>query len=322
MHVVNIQSLDLNLLHIFDVLLEERSVTRAGIRLGLSQSAVSHALNRLRHAFGDPLFHRTAQGMQPTARALEVGPGVHASLAQLQAAVNPPTFDPGATDRRFVLAAGAYACAVFIPALVARLAEVAPSAQLIVAPTSDFLGRLDSQQNDFAVSLISSTPARVAQEPLFRETLVWAVNTNHPLASRTHVTLGDLLATPHVVIATDQRPFEPGAGADAAMAAGWQDVILTAELRSRGLQRTVGVTVPDTYSALAVIRRSEMAALIPRRLAQMSAQAGMLRLIEPPYPSPPVDIGLAYLRRRLVEPHIRWMRDLICQVVKETASEP
>src|ERR1700751_2917777 len=98
--------LDLNLLRVFDVLLEERSVTRAGARLGLSQSAVSHALNRLRHAFGDELFQRTAQGMTPTQRALEIGPRVHAALTQLQAAVSPPAFDAATTDRRFVLAAG------------------------------------------------------------------------------------------------------------------------------------------------------------------------------------------------------------------------
>src|ERR1043165_7302553 len=98
---------DLNLLRLFDVLLEERSVTRAGARLGLSQSAVSHALGRLRHNLGDDLFVRTAAGMIPTARAKEWGPPVRAALAQLQAAITPQGFDPATTDRRFVLVAGA-----------------------------------------------------------------------------------------------------------------------------------------------------------------------------------------------------------------------
>jgi len=73
----------------------------------------------------------------------------------------------------------------------------------------------------------------------------------------------------------------------------------------------VGVRVPDTYSALAVASRSDMAALIPRRMALLSAQSGRLRLIEPPYPSPEVEVMLLFLRERLNEPAIAWMRDLI-----------
>src|SRR5579863_2087615 len=97
MHTV---SLDLNLLRVFDVLLEERSVTRAGGRLGLTQSAVSHALNRLRYHLDDELFQRHAQGMQPTRRALEIGPSLHAALAQLQTALAPADFHPAVSDHR------------------------------------------------------------------------------------------------------------------------------------------------------------------------------------------------------------------------------
>src|SRR4051812_16994715 len=103
---------DLNLLRIFDVVLEERSVTRAGVRLGLTQSAVSHALNRLRYTLNDELFLRGPGGMEPTPRALEIGPQVHAALTQLQSAVAPAGFDPTISERRFTIAAGAYACAV------------------------------------------------------------------------------------------------------------------------------------------------------------------------------------------------------------------
>ena len=84
---MHLPSIDLNLLRVLDVLLEERSVTRAGARLGLTQSAVSHALNRLRYQLDDELFQRNAQGMQPTARALEIAPRLHAALSQLQGAV-------------------------------------------------------------------------------------------------------------------------------------------------------------------------------------------------------------------------------------------
>ena len=326
MRNMHIQGLDLNLLNIFDVLLEERSVTRTGTRLGLSQSAVSHALNRLRHTFGDELFQRTAQGMTPTPRAHEIGPRVHAALAQLQAAMSPPTFDPATTERQFVLVAGSYACAVFVPALVAQMAALAPRARLVVAAAApDLLGQLDSQRADLMIGSPLSAPERLAQEPLVREVLVWAVRPDHPLAAKAKVTLEDLLAVPHVLISAERPAPDVGGGpaaGDLVMRSGWEDLgSFEAELRSRGLQRTIGVVVPDTYSALAVVRRSQMAALIPRRLATLSVRTGALAVIEPPYPSPPVDIKLFYLRHRLAEPNIRWMRDLMREVTWEAGEE-
>src|SRR5258706_10050123 len=122
-------TLDLNLLRVFDVLLEERSVTRAGARLGLTQAAVSHALSRLRYALGDELFVRDSQGMTPTPRAVEIGPGLHAALTQVQAAITPAEFDPATTERRFAISAGAYSCAVIVPSVAVRMQAAAPRAR-------------------------------------------------------------------------------------------------------------------------------------------------------------------------------------------------
>src|SRR6185295_150773 len=97
MNATNMNTVDLNLLRVFDALLEEGSVTRAGARLGLSQSAVSHSLNRLRALLGDELFLRTSNGVRPTQRASEIGPEVHAALRQLQSALSIKTFDPAVT---------------------------------------------------------------------------------------------------------------------------------------------------------------------------------------------------------------------------------
>ena len=92
---------DLNLLRVFDTLYELRSVTRAASRLGLTQSAVSHALGRLRRAIDDPLFVRAPGGLQPTARAVEMAPGVREGLVQLRGALSPTLFDPASAVRRF-----------------------------------------------------------------------------------------------------------------------------------------------------------------------------------------------------------------------------
>ena len=310
MNELHIQSLDLNLLRVFDVLLEERSATRAGARLGLSQSAVSHALGRLRYALNDDLFVRDPRGLKPTARSLEIGPQVHAALSQLQAAFAPPSFDPATTDRRFTIVAGAYACAVLVPELVAQMAREAPKAELVIAEAaSDILEQLDSRRADFVIGSVDSAPERLTHEILLRESLAWIVRAENPLPLGA-ISIADLLSIPHVVIS--RRSVE---GQGVSMRASWEDLgAFEAALEKKGLKRQVGVTVPDTYSAMGVIRRSDMAALIPRRLAALSTQSGILRMVEPPYPSPQVDLGMLYLTDRIADPAIAWMRELLRSV--------
>jgi DNA-binding transcriptional LysR family regulator len=308
-------NLDLNLLRVLDVLLEERSVTRTGARLGLTQSAVSHALNRLRYMLNDELFVRGPAGMQPTPRAVEMGPQVHAALHQLQAALQPSDFDPATSERRFSVVAGAYASAILVPPVVGRLAEAAPRVDLLIAELApDVLERMDARRIDFMVGGVLAAPERFARETIFTEALAWIVRADHPLTLRNTIDLEALVSVPHVAISrslpgliddgTERRAF--------VSRASWEDAgAFAAALAAAGLTRRVGVTVPDTYSALAVAARSDMATLIPRRLALLSAQSGKVKLIDPPYESPSVDVTLLFLRERLAEPAIAWMRDVI-----------
>jgi DNA-binding transcriptional LysR family regulator len=271
---------------------------------------VSHALGRLRYALNDDLFVRDPRGLKPTARSLEIGPQVHAALSQLQAAFAPPSFDPATTDRRFTLVAGAYACAVLVPELVAQMAREAPKAELVIAEAaSDLLEQLDSRRADFVIGSIDSAPERLTHEILLRESLAWIVRAENPLP-RGAISIADLLSIPHVVIS--RRSVE---GQGVSMRASWEDLgAFEAALEKKGLKRQVGVTVPDTYSAMGVIRRSDMAALIPRRLAALSTQSGVMRMVEPPYPSPQVDLGMLYLTDRVADPAIAWMRGLLRSV--------
>jgi DNA-binding transcriptional LysR family regulator len=307
--------LDLNLLRVLDVLLEERSVTRTGSRLGLTQSAVSHALNRLRFVLNDELFTRGPTGMQPTQRAVDMGPQVHAALNQLQAALSPADFDPATSERRFSVVAGPYASAILVPPVVNRLAVAAPHVDLaIVELAPDVLDRIDARRIDFMVGGVLAAPERFARETILTEALAWVVRTDHPLMERNQIDLEALVSVPHVAIAKSL----PGLADDGSerrafvSRASWEDSgALAAALAASGLSRRVGVTVPDTYSALVIASRSDMAALIPRRLALMSAQSGKVKLIDPPYESPNVDLTLLFLKERLAEPAIAWMRDVI-----------
>ncbi len=314
---VHIGSIDLNLLRVFDALLEEKSVTRAGARLGLSQSAVSHALNRLRYALGDELFQRDSQGMTPTPRAMEIGPRLHSALASLQAAITPADFDAGTSERRFAIAAGPYSCSVLVPAVVARMGAVAPQTRLEISEvTPDLVEALDAGRLDFVIASFDDVPERFAQEHLLHEKLAWIVRAGHPL------TVGDvnfarLAEAPHVQVSS-RRAALSGGRRGLTMRSTYEDVgTFESELAKRGLARNIGVTVPDTYAALAVVARSDMASLIPRRLALISTQSGRLQLIEPPYESPSLDIAVLYRRDRLAEPPIAWMCALLLDVCAE-----
>ncbi|MDQ0465889.1 DNA-binding transcriptional LysR family regulator [Caulobacter ginsengisoli] len=309
MNVAHITSLDLNLLRVLDVLLEERNVTRAGQRLGLSQSAVSHALNRLRYALGDELLLRGAHGMTPTPRALELGPQIHSALNQLGAALSPSDFDPATTRRRFAIATGAYGCAVLVPGLVAALAQQAPGAELAITETgADLLEQLDARRVDFLISGVQFAPERFLTENLLSDEMVWVAGPLGPLADGPY-TLERLVSVPHVMVER-RTPFPITEATVLGLRPSYKDLgAFESALEHAGLRQRVGITVPDMYSALAVVARTEMAAMIPRRIATMSSAGGRLRLIEPPYPSPQVDATLMFLRDRLSEPAVDWMRE-------------
>ena len=305
---MQLASLDLNLLRVLDVLLEERSVTRSGARLGLTPSAVSHALNRLRYQLGDELFRRDALGMQPTRKALEIGPSLHAALVQLQSALTPADFDPAVSDHKISVVAGAYACAVLMPAVVAELQAHAPGVLLRISENPlDLVEQLDGGQVDFVISIFESAPERFARQRLMTEALTWVVRAGHPICAAP-ATLEDLVSVPHVVVAGRR---EASGRPAISMRSSWEDLgAFESELAKRNLRRRIGVVAPDTFSAVTIVARSEMAALIPRRLALLSAQSGRLVLIDPPYETPPVDVTLLYRKDRLAEPPIAWMRDV------------
>ncbi len=300
--------IDLNLLRILDVVLEERSVTRASLRLNLTQSAVSHALSRLRRELGDELFHRGAEGMQPTPRALEIAPALHAALSQMRRALSPVAFDPATGNQTFNIVVDSSAFALFVPAMVARMRAVAPNARLHVSDNPAGLAQsLDASDVDFVLGVVSSAPERFAREQLTREELVWIVRQGHPLA-RGKATLEAIAATPHVVVAGQRHTHDPSA---VAMGASWEDLgMVDAALARRGLRRHVAVVTPDIFSARAIVIRSDMTALAPRRLALAWAHNNIISLVEHCEPLSAV-MTLLCRKDRLAEPPIVWMRDLL-----------
>ncbi len=171
---MNFDALDLNLLRVLDALLVERSVSRAAARLRLSQPATSSALNRLRHAFKDPLFVRSREGMAPTARALALQGALTASLRQLQSAlVEPAPFDPVTARHTFFVAASDHAQLVVLPALMARWAAFKGLRLRVVPLPRDFpLGELERGEVDVVMGVFDLAPGDRAPKGLKRQLLV------------------------------------------------------------------------------------------------------------------------------------------------------
>jgi DNA-binding transcriptional LysR family regulator len=188
MPAMNWGAFDLNLLIVFDAVMQERNVTKAGQRIGLSQPAMSHALNRLRYMLKDELFIRTPDGMAPTPHAERLAPPLRTALSELQAALEPDAFVPAEAERRFALAVNNYAAVVLAPSLVAAVAEAAPRVSLDLRPsgTLDIVERLDRGELDLAICSVDTVGERFAHCALFEDPFVVVMRHGHPARAGRH----------------------------------------------------------------------------------------------------------------------------------------
>ena len=216
--VMNWGAFDLNLLIVFDAVMQERSVTRAGSRIGLSQPAMSHALNRLRHMLKDELFVRTPAGMVPTPRAEALAQPLRNALNEMQLALEPTAFEPAASDRRFVLAVNNYAAVVIVPPLVAAARAAAPAIHLDLRPsgTLDIVERLDRGDLDLAIIGGADQGERFAAAALLEDHFVMVMRRGHP-CGRATVSPAEFAALPQgggiakAYVLKFTAPGEPGA---------------------------------------------------------------------------------------------------------------
>lgn len=263
--------LDLNLLRVFATLMELRSVTRTAARLGLTQSAVSHALGRLRRTLDDPLFLRGPGGLQPTTRAEEIAPTVRDGLAQLGSVLVHPLFDPGRASRRFTIAAGAYFCILLVPALIERIRREAPGVSLRIVPVTETLvTQLDEGVVDLVLSSASEVPPRFVAEPLYDETMVWIAAAGSTLATQPF-DAERIASHPRVVIAVS-RLFDTlrGTATDALH----QQFVVNRPLEWAATPLgNEAMTVYDSQTAVAVVARTDLVALVPQRIAMRASEA-------------------------------------------------
>jgi DNA-binding transcriptional LysR family regulator len=307
---IDLSRTDLNLLVLFDVVLQERHVGHAAARLNLTPSAISHGLGRLRRLMQDPLFLKTPKGVVPTQRALELAAPVAEILARVKSVIaTAEPFDPAASTRRFSIAAPDAIIAVFLTPLLAALRSQAPQidvsirqllpaqAGLPVRAWEPSLDDLEARSVDIIVGPLDEIPPRFARQVLFDEDFVIAARRNHPFLRKP--SLRRYCEMEHLVVS------------QTGDAQGFVDLALT----KRGLKRRVALTVPNFMMALSLIAESDLIGAVPRRfVAAHGARFGVTG-IDAPLPLPRSRIRAITPKVALMDAGLAWLFSLLREVV-------
>ncbi|HMW24101.1 MAG TPA: LysR family transcriptional regulator [Burkholderiaceae bacterium] len=300
--------LDLNLLRVLRSVYATRHVSRAGDELGMTQSAVSNALRRLRQRLGDELFIRSAQGMLPTARVEALIGGVNSGLAQIDAALAaPPAFDPARSTRSLRLLGNDLAQMVFLPRLLAHFDAVAPGIRLetVDAPVDEARRLLQDGRVDLALGNWPPLGEDFHRQRLFSETLVVLMSRQHPLWGR-ELSREDYLREAHV----DYRP----SGATYSHL----QTLLDRALDQEGLKREVRVIAGHALGLASIIGSSRLLLTLPGRLAQaLSAGRDALGIAALPFPSPAFTISQQWHTRAHRDPGLVWLRRQVVTLLGE-----
>lgn len=297
MSTIDIRRLDFTLLAVFHEVLRTGRTTLAAERLGLSQSAVSHALGRLRSVFGDPLFLRRANGLEPTEAALALGPRIAAILAMTEEALaGGSAFAPAASDRVFRIAANDFVASLLAPALRARLAAEAPAAGFSVrfAVGAAAIEAVRRGDVDLAVGRFRSLPDDIEPTRLGAEDYLVAARQGHPGVGRA-LDLDTYLRLDHVLVSF-RGDFR--GTADLALA-------------RLGVERRVKVAAPMFLTAFALAQASDLLVTAPARLVRAFAPSFGLAAHAPPFAIPPFEVQLLSARRKAATPGLHWLRDRV-----------
>jgi DNA-binding transcriptional LysR family regulator len=289
-------AVDLNLLIVFDALMQDRSLTRAGRRLGMSQPATSHALARLRRMLGDELFVRTPEGMQPTQRAIEMAEPVRDALSTMRLALEPEAFEPAQAARSFILVVNNYAARAVVPKLARRVAETAPRIRLDIRPQGmvDVLDHLDKGEIDVVLAALVDGGERFKCVGIMEDDYVAVLDGAHPAAGDATLSLQRVAEFPHIALTST--------GDDTSF--------IDRELKAHGLERRIAIRVPFLSIVLMLVGSDSIVAL-PRRVATDLARVCPLVVRELPFPTPRIALAMIWHRRLDTLPAHRWLRETI-----------
>ena len=301
---MDIRNVDLNLLVALDALLAERSVSRAALRLHLSQPAASALLARLRELFGDPLLLRSARGMLPTPRALELLGPVRQVLDEIDAIVQPrAAFDPASAAQTFTLSASDYVEYALLPKLVDYLEQKAPGVRLEVRPLDlqSVAKQMESGEVDLCVTGLQNAPAGLHVQPLYTERIVSVVRRKHPGVGA-ELTLDQFCSLEHIQVSVR------GSGISARV---------DEALKALGRKRRARLAVPHFLLVPEIVARSDLISNLPERLAR--GYANKLRIFDPPLDIESFTVGEIWHERNQRVPAQQWLRDVLLNLAQAPA---
>jgi DNA-binding transcriptional LysR family regulator len=295
---MNLASLDLNLLVALDALLLEGNVGRAGMRIGLSQPATSHALRRLREVLNDPLLVRVGARMELTPRAQALRAPLAQALDQVRGLFSTDDFDAARSERRFRLMMPDIAVELLLPALIENISALAPRVRLDVTPwrgpaimTAEFARSID------LVICIGDAFKGFHRQRLYTDSDALAVRRGHPAGARLK-RLDVFLQARHIAV----------------IGRGQRDDLIDQWLRDKAVERPIALVVPGYIEALHIAGRTDLVAFVPRRLiAALATPLGLITV------TPPLDPGIDeqfmfYPTRAQVDPGSIWLRKLVGEI--------
>ena len=302
---VNFRQLDLNLLRVFDEVMSERNLTRAGDNLAMTQPAVSNALRRLREALQDDLVKRSGYGIEPTPKALALWPAVRGALSTLRESIAPGHFDPATAGDTFMLAMSDATAAKLMPAVVNTLNTQAPGVSLRVLPltTRDPRALLDSREADMAIGHFPGVMAELsavhlqeaspsyALQRLYSGRYVVVMRRDHPMAALPGLSLDDYCNARHLLVSFSGRPF------------GFVDEAL----RMLGRQRRVVMTVNQFFTAGRVVASSDLVTVLPAHFVDTTGMGRALVVRELPMKVPDVHVDALWHKHSNHNPAHQWL---------------
>jgi len=294
---------DLNLLPVFIALMEERSVTRAAGRLGMTQPALSNALNRLRDTLRDPLFIRERYGIKPTQFAEEIAPVIVESLARLDdVLVGRQHFDPATATRQFTLAPNSFVEIVLIPSLIAKLRQLAPGIKVSLTPYGNDLAETGviSGTTDMVLGRIIEPPDNLVIQHVMDDSLACVVRIDHP-------DVDDSLSREQYEQMRHVNVLPPG-----RLRAG-----VFQALERQGLRRELAISVTHFLAVPEIIAVTDYCATLPRLICNQIANDPRLKVLPSPVDLGTFPVDMAWHVRYRNDPAHQWFRQLLVETATE-----
>ncbi|SEU32770.1 LysR substrate-binding domain-containing protein [Nonomuraea wenchangensis] len=304
---MDLRNVDLNLLLAFDMLMTERSVTKAAQRLSIGQSAMSSTLARLRKLFNDPILVREGRTLVATPLAESLAQPVHDLMTGVESVLTRrDQFDPATAERTFTLIANDYLTMTFLQPLIARLSTEAPGVRLRIFPTGDDApARLRKHEVDLLLMPREAIEERIdfPYQHLYRDRYVVAVDRDHPEVGET-ITIEQFSTLPYV-----------------AAASGHQRSLQEMQLDFLGVPRNIEITVGFGMAPF-LLRGTRLITLVHETLAKRFEDAAGIRLLDPPIPRlQPITEIMGWTRRTDTDAGNRWLRRAIVNLAADFGSE-